>query len=194
MTGKKTGTTLIRDPGLRRLRALRVLERRITGHSLADIAKEFNVSRLTVKNILDWAKRADLVASAEDKILSELVPAAHAAILSALKDGNAEIALKIFEGTIPSFSKQKPTTPVTVAGDDDLASYVNQLRSQSGVIDGEVGPTESPLGADSPTEASAAPQRLLIATESLPIGDGDEALGAESGSAELLERTSETTE
>jgi hypothetical protein len=105
-----------------------MLESKIHGSSRVEIAEEFNVSVSTVDKEFSWAKKAGLIASAEDKILAELVPLAHEAIREALINGDAEVALKIFEGTIPGFKKSnsKSHSEGTI---DELSEYLNRIRS-----------------------------------------------------------------
>lgn len=130
---------VIRDPGERRLRALKMVELRVgKSASIQDIAEAFNVSTKTVERTLTWARKAGIIASAEDKALQELVPLAHEALKGALAKGDAEIALEIFKNLLPSFSK-KNNAPGTQAG-DELSSYLNNLRGADGhfVVDGEL--------------------------------------------------------
>ena len=151
---------VIRDPDERRLRALMMLEYRIkNAASLKQIAKEFNVAPKTVQKNLSWARKAGFVADAEDKILQELVPAAHTAILKALQDGNATVALEIFKGTLPGFGKKQPT--ITVTGGDDLDSYLSELRAAE------------PLAIDGET-VEPEPQRLITSGETPAAAQGDD--------------------
>jgi hypothetical protein len=132
----------LRDPDLRRLRALRMIEMRIKGKTMKEVADEFGVSTDTVERTLSWAKKAELVVEAEDKILRDLVPAAHKAISDVLAGTNDEVkartALEIFKGTLPSFAK-KPTVKGNASHDaqSDLSSYIDTLRNGL-IADGEV--------------------------------------------------------
>lgn len=157
----------VHDPAEKRLRALMMLEMRVRrAASMADIAKEFNVSEDTVRRALTYARQAGLVAEAEDKILQELVPAAHDAILRGLANPDAEaagkLAIEVFKGTMSGFQKGKPRPVVTTAV-DDLASYINQLRGADSndprAIDGIVVEGEAfkalPAAAESSLEEGA---------------------------------------
>jgi transposase-like protein len=132
----------LRDPDLRRLRALRIVEMRIRGKSIPEIAREFGVEDKTVHRDLSWAKKAELVIKAEDKILRELVPAAHKAIAEVFAGVNDEVkaktALQIFEKTLPSFSKTPKASGATVAPESDLSTYISSLRDAAGLLDGAV--------------------------------------------------------
>jgi hypothetical protein len=165
---------VIRDPAERRLRALMMLEYRIkNAASLEQIAKEFNVAPKTVQKNLTWARRAGLVADAEDKILQELVPAAHEALKKALTVGDAEtagrLAIEVFKGTISGF-KKTPHTTVSDTGGDDLGTYLAQLRadnSNANAIDGELveGTAQRalPAGPEASVEKGNLPSTVLPA-------------------------------
>jgi hypothetical protein len=136
---------VIRDPQLKRLRALMMLDYKLR-HSAthAQVGKEFNVSEKTVMKTLTWARRAGLFVEAEDKIVQELVPLAHKAIAVGLEEGGPEamkIAVKIFEGVLPGFGKKRgPKSkhdPSTNSG-DELAAYINHLRGDIDAINGEI--------------------------------------------------------
>ncbi len=174
----------LKDPDLRRLRALRMIEMRIKGKTLAEVAKEFGVSKDTVERSLSWAKKAELVVQAEDKILRELVPAATAALRAVLAGENDEVkaktALEIFKGTLPSFAKGK-SNAVAPGADGGLAAYVNSLRDSSNdlALDGEVVGT---VGTSLPGSPEGSPQRLITAGSTADSTSGlpDAAASAES--------------
>jgi DNA-binding transcriptional ArsR family regulator len=168
---------VIRDPQEKRLRALKMLELRISSNaSIKDIAREFNVSHDTVSRNLTWARKAGLIADAEDKALQELLPLAHEALKKALTNHDADVALEIFKGLMPGFGKTKPQPTVTAG--DDLASYLDAIRSTPDAIDGEV------AGAD-------APRALPAAAEATPVQGADGALGDDpSGPSVLAQGTS----
>ena len=164
----------LRDPDLRRLRALRMIEMRIKGKTNAEIAQEFGVEDKTVARDLSWAKKAELIVQVEDKILRELVPAAHKAIQDVLSGTDDEVkaktALEIFKNTLPSFAKHKPSpTGASNGPESDLSSYISGLRDAAGLadrtIDGEVErsslpslPEGGPVGLLPSAEAELAPQ------------------------------------
>jgi hypothetical protein len=194
----KHGAAVLRDPASRRLRALMMLECKIKGMTLPSIAKEFRVSEDTVKSTLSWARKAGLVAQQEDKILSELIPASHNAILDLLTSGEspveaAKISLEIFKGMLPGFGKKNTVSPAKVSDNDELAAYINQLRGghpESGVLEGEV--AESPKLLESSPAAENPEQRLFPAN--LGVLDGVHAPEPSKGmGAELNEGTTELT-
>jgi hypothetical protein len=140
----KKPSTVLHNKSLRRLRALKMIEMRVMNHTYADIAKAFGVHKNTVERTLSWAERAGVIADAEDRILQELVPAAHKAILKGMNhDENpieaAKIGLEVFKGAVPGFGKAKTGPKGSEASpDDDLAAHIALLRSQHAVPDGEV--------------------------------------------------------
>lgn len=159
----------LRDPDLRRLRALKMIDLRIHGKTVKEVAEEMGVSEKTVIRTISWAKKAELVVKAEDKILAELVPAAHDAFKRALNAEDPEVAFKaaleIFKGTLPSFAKRpQGATGASSGTNNELSSYIEQLRSGL-IADGEVLGSETSLPAGSP-------QRQITAGEAETSQDG----------------------
>ena len=143
-----------------------MIDGRIRGKSHKQLAEEFGVSELTVARTLSWAKKAELVVEAEDKILRDLVPAAHRAIESVLAGVNDEVkaktALEIFKATIPSFGKAKNPTGASSAGtESDLSSYVSKLRDTAALadstVDGDILPNALPGGPEERAQLALAP-------------------------------------
>lgn len=151
----RRGDTALRSDELRRLRGLMMLEHKIKHAATnADIAKEFNVHPETVRRTLSWMKRAGIIVDYEDKVLQELMPLAHEALKKALQKGNVDVALEIFKGMLPSFNKKVASGP-SVSSGNELSAYIDQLRGELGVIDGELAESE-------PAKAlQAATTRLL---------------------------------
>jgi hypothetical protein len=168
----------LKDPDIRRLRALRMIEMRIKGHSHKEIAKEFNVAEDTVARTLTWAKKAELIVQAEDRIVRELIPAATEALRAVLAGDDDEVkaktALEIFKGTLPTFAKGKPNAGPVTSDNGNLSDYINKLRDNL-LTDGEV------LGTSDNRRIEGVAPRLLpaaaesIASEGLPsAAPGDE--------------------
>ena len=72
----KLGAPLVKEPEIRRVRALQMLQRRIAGGTMEQIGQEFGVSPETVSRQLKWAAREGLIEDHEERILNELVPEA----------------------------------------------------------------------------------------------------------------------
>lgn len=142
----KHGATIIRDADLRRLRALAMVERRIHGASIPALAKEFNMSEVQVQRVLSYAKKANLLVEAEDRVLQELVPDSIELLKRFLtpkeldgkplpiSDKDAAIALRLLEGVLPAMGKKQGTGKPTPE-DDDIYAYVDRIRKDM-VIDG----------------------------------------------------------
>jgi len=187
-----TGRMPVVEPKFRRLRAMKMIEgkamRNMTNKALAI---EFNCSTDTVERTLTWAKRADIFASFEDKIVQELIPLAHAAIRDALADGNAKIAVEVFKGLNLLKTGQGAPQSAQRAHDDDLAAYISakrdhaQLRENTiDVTPGRIDATTTTTGleeshpdpaartgdteAPTPTSQPHRVVSLLEATEGLP--------------------------
>jgi hypothetical protein len=132
--GAKPGKSILRDLDLRRVRALAIINRKIVGAmSSKSIAAEFNLSSNTVENEIDWAKRQGLVASYEDQLLNELVPAAIAAFKVALANNDAQVALEVLKGAglLRKQNANPIATPPPSVQEETLEIYMKR-RSVSG--------------------------------------------------------------
>lgn len=202
---KKT-YSLIRDPATRRIKALMMLEYKLKNNaSNEQVAEHFNVHPNTVYNMLSQSKRAELIAGLEDKILDQLMPAAHEAIIAALKDGDAssiekaKLAIELYKGALPGFGK-KANGPTSDG--NELQRYLDQFRNGEGLLEGELAGQESgravegePLRALPPAEAQDTAPGLDApdSDESSRAGDAAEraeavGLGVDEGAAENPER------
>lgn len=155
-----------------------MIDMRIKGATNPEVAKEFGVSTQTVIRTLSWAKKAELMVEAEDKILSELVPAAHKALIRALEGEDSEVAsdraLEIFKAVLPSFQK-KGANPSggSSESNSDLATHIAQLRERAALrdntTDGELVEPDALVGRTPallpPAEAPVSPQGLPSAAE-----------------------------
>jgi hypothetical protein len=79
-------------------RAGLMMARRLTGHYLTEIAKEFQASTEEVKESLQEARRKALHTKALDFITNQLMPKALAVYAAALDGGDVEVATKVLEG------------------------------------------------------------------------------------------------
>lgn len=118
----------LRDPQDKKLRAMEIVKRHIVqGEKLKDIARDMRVSQDTVQRSLDWARKANLFVEYEQRLFDELLPLAHEAVKLALQDGDAQVALKILEGT--NVLKKNP--PKSVAAErDEEGLYGEILRAR----------------------------------------------------------------
>ena len=160
----KKGNAILRDPQLRKLRAIKMLEYKVNNAATnVEIAKAFNVSYDTVERTLSWAKKAQILVELEDKALQELLPAAHEAVKRLLEDTEnpvaaAQVALELMKGFMPSMGKKKSDASGG-GSSDELSRYINEFRAGEGVLDGQV------VGDDDKRtlaagEASVAPKGL----------------------------------
>jgi len=141
-------------------RAFKMLEAKIMqGKTHDEIAQNFGVAKSTVAKAMSLAKKGDLLISFEDKLHNELLPLAHDALVGALTEGNAKVALEIFKGT--NILKKTPVVTKTQQQDaDDLAAYIFAKRTQTLLeetsIDITPEPPALPAAATSP-DASGDP-------------------------------------
>lgn len=123
----------MRDPDIRRLRALAMLHRRMANISRAAIAEEFNVLPATVDKEMDWAKKQGLIQNYENQILNDLVPDAIKTVKAAVADGNVKAALEVLKGTgllTTRPAAPQPSTPD--GGAESLEIYVRKIKPISG--------------------------------------------------------------
>jgi len=154
------GTTVLRDPALRRVRVLAVLNKKLSQNmSNQDIAKSLNISPDTVDRDIDYAKRQGMLIKFEDQLLENLVPLAMTAVKQALSDGNVPAALEVLKGS-GVLRKQSAAPLVTPAPQEDtLEFYVKSVR-QGGAADGARLP-ETPTGTSSANASGAHQNRSL---------------------------------
>ena len=132
----------VHNPDVKRLRALNIVQMKITGHSNAKIAKELNLSVKTVERELTYAHKARIFVDVEQRILQELVPRAIEAIKAALEDGDSETALDVLKsiGALPDV--RTPKTEIQSKESDELQLAIAEARNQKlideGTVDGEI--------------------------------------------------------
>lgn len=120
---------------LKRARAVKIAERKImTNKTNVELAKEFKMSPGAVGEALTLAAKADIVVHFEDKLYTELVPDAHAAVKGGL-DGTGDVAraklgLQLLQST-QILRPQINRTAAAQAEDDALAMYVLNKRKQA---------------------------------------------------------------
>lgn len=145
--GLKPGSTVVRHDGVKKIQALAMMREVALGKSVADVAKQFNVTPTIVRARMSYAQRAGLFVHHEDVILSSMVPRAEGLLLTVLDPNTVvdpalkvKVALEVMKGT-GLFRKPGTTAPAALQGasgkaKQTLEDYINQLRS-SGDIPGE---------------------------------------------------------
>jgi hypothetical protein len=127
---------------LRRLRAMKVIQMRVMGDKINQIAATLQVSRDTVERDLKYAEKANLFVDLEHKLLHDLAPAAIVAIKSALDDGDAETAIEVLKSLGIMKDPKAPKTAVESNQSDDLAKAIEAARErrllEDATHDGEV--------------------------------------------------------
>lgn len=164
----------LKDPEMKKLRALKLIEAKVTENlTTKELAERFHISMDTVDRTLSWAKRADIFANYEDKIIQELIPLAHEAIKSALIDGNAKIAVQVFKGlNLLKTNAPTPSSPTQRVYDDDLAGYIAKKRDlaqlRESAINGEIIPPEHPFQLEAASDDRAGEDELSSSLETPP--------------------------
>ena len=155
------GASKMRNPDLRRVRALAMMQRRMANISLSDIAQEFNVKAITVSNELAWAKKQGLIENYQQQLLNELVPEAIKTVKVAIADGNVKAAIEVLKGTglLSAKPMEQPTAPD--GGAESLEIYVRKIGgAQSGRTDAL--PTIKEVAVNEAESAPSSDGRRLL--------------------------------
>jgi hypothetical protein len=120
----------IAQHGVRRLKAIAFLKEKMVNRSNEAIAKQYGVSAKTVAKTLSWAEKAQVFVEIEDALVRDLAPMAVEALKLALVEGDADVALEVLKG-LNILKKSHPVTAKDVKEQDDLVSYITQLRNKA---------------------------------------------------------------
>lgn len=125
----------IRDEQTKKLRAKAMIQARVDGLSIAEVAQKFDVCTKTVERTLSWARTADLYIELEDKLMGELMPLAHNSLKRALEEEtDGAVALELYKGK-NLLKKQHTKSQAEVVQENDLAEYIRGMRDYAGEID-----------------------------------------------------------
>lgn len=126
----------------KRLRAAELVKKTVLeGKTKKQAAKEMGIHPDTVERTLSWAREANIFVEYEQRLFTELLPLAHDAIKLAIEDGDAQVALKIFE--MVGFSgKDRSKSKAAQENDEGLYGEIARLRAGSVI---NVTPTDSGL-------------------------------------------------
>lgn len=89
--------SLVCEEDIKRLRAMEMVAMRVAGETMATIGERFNCDPTTVKRHLTWAGKQGIIASAESRILDELVPLAINTYKTALENGDTFAAKHVLD-------------------------------------------------------------------------------------------------
>jgi hypothetical protein len=137
------------DPGIRRYRALLMIRYKVLNNATnKTIAREFKVAEKTVDKTMSWARKANVLAKLEDRLLDELGPLAIETLKGAMTgpDASPTVALEVLNKMIFKTNKSAQADPVS----NELERYVNQLRggSEPTALEGEIVRSELPEPAE----------------------------------------------
>lgn len=147
-------------PNLIRLRALKMLEHKLTGKTNKEIGEIFGVSAATVNRALTLADRGDLTAQFEDQILKDLVPLAVSAFKTALTNGDAQVALEVLKGTnlLKKQGDKRPVGGPDNGDGDELEIYIRKKRGEPARgITNLARPVDPPHRSDPPDDPRGLP-------------------------------------
>jgi hypothetical protein len=171
VTGEKPPNkrrTHIRDPQLKKLRALKIAELRVLGKTIPQVAKAMGLAEKTVDRTLSWAKRAGVYTEEQDIILQEMVPLARNVLLQALREGDVSIALEVYKGT-ELFGRKSGAKGGSQGGgdEDELERWINSRRRQASDRENSVDGELLPAGG---TQLTVGERKLLPAAGELDSG------------------------
>lgn len=124
----------MQDQDQKKLRARALIQKIVyEGKTQKQAATELGISHDTAARTLAWAKTANIFAEYSQKLWDELIPLAHNAIRMGLEDGNADIAIKLYQGT-HLLKKEGPKSKGALQEEDDFYGELARIR-QGDVID-----------------------------------------------------------
>lgn len=133
-SGTNKDVANVRQPKLLDARALAMIDKRIHGRTLAQIAEEFNVSVDTVKRSLDRAEKLNLVDRYEDYLFGRLGALALGAYEAALLEGDTAVATKVLE-SLGVVKKAKDHPREASESDGDTWEAYLKVRKTSKPLD-----------------------------------------------------------
>ena len=166
----------LKDENLRRIRATKVVNMRVSGHRLGQIAEELNISIDTVERDIKYAEKANLFLDLEQKLLHQLAPKAITAIETALEDGDAETAIEVLKSLGIMKDSKAPKTQVEANQSDDLARAIEEARERrqlnAETADGELIPTGGRSGLAGLLEPiNETAEETVCETATVTVGD-----------------------
>jgi hypothetical protein len=176
----------LRDPELRKIRAMQFVALRVSGVAIKEIAAKFNVSKDTVDRDVTWAIRNGFMANVENDIITELAQKALKVYRDKLNDGSEYVAKHVLDIVVKlgdRFQSQK-------AHEQNLGlrAYIDSKRDngqrnkdddKGGVKVEDVPSTEPKLlpPHDAPGETPVVEDLNSVAVESLEELDAPPASG-----------------
>ena len=127
--GAKRPSPPIRHPELRRIRAMKMLERRTSGASLAQVGEEFNLSTDAVDDNLRWLVNEGYLLDAESTILERLVPKALQIYDEQLDLGNFDAASDVVKHLLKLHERHQAKTQHSE--ELSLKAYLELRRQQT---------------------------------------------------------------
>lgn len=144
----------------------------IEGKSEKQTALEMGMSVDTVQRRMAFGRKYNIFTEFEQKIYDELIPLAHEALKMALEDGDAQIALKIYQGKQLLGDGKNTQKTVMDVEEEDFYGEIAKLRSHA--IDVEA--IESP-GTEISLIPSSVPGQSLLGIS--PVEKSQEPVGSE---------------
>lgn len=178
----------MQDPDQKKLRARALIQKIVyEGKTQKQAAAELGISHDTAARTLTWAKQANIFNEYQQRMWDELIPRAHDAIKMALEDGDADIAIKLYQGTF-MLKKEGPKSKAAVQEEDDFYGELQRIRSGNVITigAGTIDETADPLDVADGDTVERSVDGTEEATEIKEPFGGQTSLSSASRSAENL--------
>lgn len=185
---------MMRNVTDKKLRAMALLQKTVyEGKSIKKASEELGIHPNTGEKELKWAREIDLFMEYRQKMFEELLPLSHQAVKMALEDGDAQVALKIFDNL--GLGVQKSNAKAAKEEEEGFYEELRLMR-QGTVINITQRQRELSAPFEAGTTGNAIPDGLptggvhRIALNSTPEGsnradDVDEAIEVAANGGEL---------
>lgn len=109
---------------------------RVQNWSADQIAAHFDLTRKTVDETMDWAKKEGIMKEFEDQLVTDLLPLAMGAYKKALTgaDPNMQAARDVLMGA-GILKKQKDSAPVAAQPMDEVEIWMMKRQRRQGVVE-----------------------------------------------------------
>jgi hypothetical protein len=162
---------LLKDDALRRIRALTVVQQRISGLPIAAVAANLNIHPETVSEDVKWAKKHGLLETLEQRLLGPIAQKTLVVIEEHLNEGSLEAAKEGMKFIIHANQQKARREEKQENREFDLEEYLREKRA--GAID---------VSAERVPEADLAAEGQALAV--LQGGDAGAPEGAPAAAAD----------
>ena len=196
----KPGKTSMQNPALKAIRAQAIIEARVQGTTVPDLAKRFNCSEMTIYRTMQWAKKEGLLGELKQRVVEKLGSLSLDVYESAMKASPSSLTpveieahkMKLGAAKDVAFGAgiltKKSEQSITKSEEHTLNWYLEQRNGKSSGEESEVEEVESAsdstLDAEILEEGGFAGDDFLGLPESTDGGGSDSAGSGGMGESE----------